>query len=1041
MRPDPVVLPRPRLIRRLDQLSTRRLVAVVADAGAGKTTLLRDWANRRPTAWHTLGPADRDPQRMFAAVATALRAVGLQVPAPETRHDPSVLAGLLVEALTTADPAGAVAAPIRLVLDDAHLLDGGPSATLLALLAARLPAGTVLVLAGRDPVPFPAGPLRSVGRFGEITAADLALTPAEVRRLLAAAGAAGHHPTVRRSALDSADSPGVVAAIVGLASEDGAGRGQRASWPGEIGTLAPPGLDELSSTLDEAALAALWTLSAIRRAGPGGRVAGAYERALRELAAPGRLASGDLAPLRATRLVLGGPSGVPAADLVLAESAVRDGQHDEALRHLAAVPAGLPLPAALAWRLGALLHRRGEFDDAEALLERAAPGTGPSGGGPSGLADQAQVMAGRAAVRWARGDGARTRELADEAVRLAEESRDDAAIAAAYVARALAAFSAGDRAGNEHAYARALAAAVRAGDLAQQLRIHCNVGSRLVEEGRYRAATEELGAAIRLGERTGQRLLLALALHNRAEAWLGLGELSRARADSDAALSLWQRDGSPLAAFGLLLTARVHRVCGATSQAVAGYQAALAMAEPDGNAQVLTEACAGLARTRYADDPAAAAEYARRALAMPSANGPTVAELAAGWVALCSGDADSARRHAERAQAEAGARRDPAGLAEAIELAALATGLAGTADQAGGVSGSGAGRTSGRPAAGLVEAAQIWADAGNEVALATNALLRARLGADRPAEEVAYRRLHRLGVREGAWHLAGPLAAIGPVPVPEVEVQTLGHFVVRLAGVPVPAAAWQSRRARELVKVLAGQLGRPLGRDTLAAVLWPETPSEVGLRRLSVLVSTVRAVLDPQRRHPADRYLNTDPATVRINPDQVSVDAVRFHDAARSAIAADGASPADGRSRVNGVAPAGERDEAGGVEILGRLEAVVGMYTGDFCDDGEVTGDWVARPRTALAELHRDLIRRLARRCQRTGRPEAAVGWYLRLTAEDGYDESAHLGLVSALSAAGRHGEAARRYQDYLDRMREIEVEPAAFPAGATGAASPLNDS
>ncbi|MGX7672659.1 BTAD domain-containing putative transcriptional regulator [Plantactinospora sp. DSM 117369] len=1080
--PDPVVLSRPRLIRRLDQLSTRRVVAVVANAGAGKTTLLRDWADRRRSAWHTLGPADRDPQQLFAAVAAALRSAGIQVPVPNTRDDPSVLAGLLVEALAAAGPAatattgpaagttvrpaggsmagtaaavetvsagsaagagpaGSVAGAIRLVLDDAHLLDGGPSASLLAALATRLPAGTVLVVAGRGPVPFPAGPLRSAGRLGEVTAADLALTPAEVRRMLAAAGAAGQHPIVRRSALDCADSPGVVAAIAGLATECGAGREHPATRPREVGALAPPGLGEVSSTLDEADLAALWTLSAIRRAGPPGRGAGAYDRALRELADRRRLAAGHLAPLRATRLVLGGPSGIPDADLVLAESAVRDGQHDEALRHLAAVPAGMPLPAALAWQLGTLLHRRGEFDDAEALLERAAPGIGASGGGPSGLADQAQVMAGRAAVRWARGDGARTRELADEAVRLAEESRDDAAIAAAYVARALAAFSAGDRAGNEHAYARALAAAVRAGDLAQQLRIHCNVGSRLVEEGRYRAATEELGAAIRLGERTGQRLLLALALHNRAEAWLGLGDLAKARTDSDSALSLWQRDGSPLAAFGLLLTARVHRVCGSTSQAVAAYRAALEMAEPDGNAQVLMEACAGLARTRYADDPAAAAEYARRALAMPSANGPTVAELAAGWLALCSGDVASARRHAERARAEAGPRRDPAGLAEAIELAALATGLAGPAGPAAGGSGSGAGRISGRPAVGLVEAAQIWADAGNEVALATNALLRARLGADRPAEEVAYQRLHRLGVREGAWHVAGPLAAIGPAPVPEVEVQTLGHFVVRLAGVPVPAAAWQSRKARELVKVLAGQLGRPLGRETLAAVLWPETASEVALRRLSVLVSTVRAVLDPERRHPADRYLDTDPATVRINPDQVSVDAVRFHDAARSAIAADGASPPDGRTRVNGGAPVGERDEVGGVEILGRLEAVAGMYTGDFCDDGEVTGDWVARPRTALAELHRELIRRLARRCLRTGRPEAAVGWYLRLTTEDGYDESAHLGLVTALSAAGRHGEAARRYQDYLDRMREIEVQPAAFPAVTAAAAGPLNDS
>jgi cellulose synthase operon protein C len=58
--------------------------------------------------------------------------------------------------------------------------------------------------------------------------------------------------------------------------------------------------------------------------------------------------------------------------LALVETAVRDGLHDEALRHFAALPADVPLPAPLAWRLGVLLHQRGEFDAAEACYERAA---------------------------------------------------------------------------------------------------------------------------------------------------------------------------------------------------------------------------------------------------------------------------------------------------------------------------------------------------------------------------------------------------------------------------------------------------------------------------------------------------------------------------------------------------------------------------------------------------------------------------------------------------------------------------------------------
>ncbi|MFU8850242.1 BTAD domain-containing putative transcriptional regulator [Micromonospora sp. SL1-18] len=711
------------------------------------------------------------------------------------------------------------------------------------------------------------------------------------------------------------------------------------------------------------------------------------------------------------------------------EAAVRDGRYDEALRHLAAVPADAPLPAALAWRLGVLLHQRGRFDAAEACYQRAALDVADQHQA-SALADQAQVLAGWAATRWARGDQARARQLAEEAVRVAEQSGDDSAVAAAYVAQALAAFSDGDRAGNEYAYARALAAAERAGDFGQQLRIRCNIGSRLVEEGRYRPAVDELREAVRLGELLGHQTLLALALHNRAEAWLGLGELRRARSDADEALARWQRAGSPLAAFGLTLTARVHRVRGAVRQAMAAYQAALAMGEPDGNAQVLVEACAGLARISYADDPVAAGQYAERALCMPSAAGPTVAELAAGWVALCSGDPQAALRHAEQARSEAGRRRDAAGLAEAMELAALAS--YGANPEAAST------RAVRRLLAGLVEAAAIWVELGNEFALATNALLQARLCGDQVAEEMAYERLTQIGVQEGAWQVAGPLAAIGPAPVPEVEVQTLGQFTVRLAGVPVPTGSWQSRKARDLLKMLVGQLGKPVAREALATALWPEARPEVALRRLSVLISTVRGVLDPDRRHPADRYLATDPATVRIDPAHVAVDALRFYEAARAAIAADGASttkarpsgsPHPERAAVVEGAAVADRE----VRLVSRLEAVVARYTGDFCDDGEIVGGWVERPRAVLADLHREVIHRLARRCLQLGRTEVAIGWYLRLTVEDGYDEPAHLGLIGGLSAAGRHGEAGRRYQEYVTRMREMDIEPAPFPVAERG--------
>jgi hypothetical protein len=45
------------------------------------------------------------------------------------------------------------------------------------------------------------------------------------------------------------------------------------------------------------------------------------------------------------------------------------------------------------------------------------------------------------------------------------------------------------------------------------------------------------------------------------------------------------------------------------------------------------------------------------------------------------------------------------------------------------------------------------------------------------------------------------------------------------------------------------------------------------------------------------------------------------------------------------------------------------------------------------------------------------------------YDEGAHLGLVAALLAAGRHGEARRRDGFYAGKMEEIAVQAAPLPA------------
>ena len=76
----PALVPRPRLMERLDQGAERKLTVVSAPAGFGKTTLLAEWlaaaaAGERPAAWVSLDQSDNDLTFFLAYFITALQTV------------------------------------------------------------------------------------------------------------------------------------------------------------------------------------------------------------------------------------------------------------------------------------------------------------------------------------------------------------------------------------------------------------------------------------------------------------------------------------------------------------------------------------------------------------------------------------------------------------------------------------------------------------------------------------------------------------------------------------------------------------------------------------------------------------------------------------------------------------------------------------------------------------------------------------------------------------------------------------------------------
>jgi DNA-binding SARP family transcriptional activator len=692
-------------------------------------------------------------------------------------------------------------------------------------------------------------------------------------------------------------------------------------------------------------------------------------------------------------LVLAAVGSLPAAhqgpdlERVAGHAYLFRGDWDEALaRYTRAGGETGSLPAGLAWRIGLIHYLRGDHDQALATYQRAELG------GPASR-DTALVLAWAATVHWIRGDPKICGELAAQALGVATEVDDPAALAAAHTVLSMLAAMEGGRRANAAHYARALEYAQRAGDILQLIRIHANRASHSLEEGAHSAGMSELEAAIRLADLYGYGAFGGLALTNRAQIRLRQGQLEEAQHDIDAAVTIFDDLGSRKVAYPLTLLGELRHLRDDCPGARRAYQQALEHAQRSGDRQAEVPALAGLARLLAGSDPERAESLAGQAVAGGDGMGYVTAQLAAARVALAQGRLGGARGWARSAGAVAADRRDRAGLAEAEEL------LAATSEDV----------AEARELA--ARSAARWAEIGDPIGQARAELVLAeRLDevAARSAAEAVRLRMGVVGCRLLAARADGLLARTVSAPVRPVRVETLGAFRLVRAGEVLPGSAWRSRKAREVLKVLLARRGRPVTREFLMEALWPGEPPGPLANRLHVAVSTLRSVLDPDRQLGNDALVATDDDAIRVRFDHLEVDVESFL-----------ADAAGGRELLRSGRAA---------EALSRLARAESRYGGDFLED-DLYEDWAVPLREQARAAYLEVAARLAEHAEQAGETDAAIRYRLRILEHDPYDERAHLRLVSTFVSVGRHGDARRYYRNYCARMAEIDVEAAPFPA------------
>ena len=1057
-------LERPSIVELLDRAASGRISVVIGAAGWGKTTAVASWSQRHPTAWLRYEDYDGVPDRLLSSLSTVLQ---LHLPAPT--DDVAALNVDHVETAATAMCLWAqhfLRTDLALILDDLHgLPPNSDGARIIEILCQRAPDRLSLVLISRKELPFSLQRLRGRGLVTEIYASDLAFDITEVETLLRStmgkqpAGLAGRvwectggwpaavHYAVemlrtvpsdqRLEAVGRLSHPGerfheyLAEEVVGTAPPWVQQLLRRLAIVGEVRSITElghgvtAGVTDTTSRLTELSRQGLvqrggphstWSLMRPLRdyfeheAAPSAteRVAlhmtaaneyigqGAEANALRHLLAAGNHAAcasilidhGDAlvergepdAVLEATAL----PTTYlddPRIQRVLGLAQQTRGQWAQAHTHFQHAGYGRhELAATLAWRVAWTAFARGELTEVHALTRRARLDRRDT-------LDETRVLALAANAHWMAGDLTYLRKLALQTRAAARHCGDPRAWSSAHHVLALLAVAEGDWRQTDAHYTDALRNAERSESLLHLTWLRASQALSQFEAGAPAHALADAQISLSLSERCENPFLIGHALTTRGRARARLGMLEAAAGDFVTAIDLFQRLGSRFLAWPLCGLGDLHRTRGQVVRARAAYEEALTLAEPHHDVLALNSALLGLARIDAAEDLQRARECADRALELGADLRKVQSLLTRGWITLMDGDREAASADADRAAVAARQRGDKPGLAEAITLHVLAS------------------RDPTLNNAPLREAIDIWQETGCRLEEAATRIVAARVGATIPQLDAyhAEQLLRDHGVDVDSRRVAGPLSVLVRT-APAVSIQTLGVFQVTRDGVLIPNTAWQSKKARDLLKILVARR-RPTPREQLMELLWPGVDPTVAGNRLSVLLSTVRDVLQPQPAGEAP--LSATDGAVSLNPAQVRIDVEDFLAQANAAF---------------------DAYRAGEPDATAQLIAAVAAHSGDFLENDPYQ-EWATAVAEEVRAAHMALLRALTARLRDADATDDAVRYTLRLLEQDRYDEEAYRTLIRVLFDAGRLGEARRHYENYARRMAEIDVRPNPFVA------------
>ncbi len=234
-----------------------------------------------------------------------------------------------------------------------------------------------------------------------------------------------------------------------------------------------------------------------------------------------------------------------------------------------------------------------------------------------------------------------------------------------------------------------------------------------------------------------------------------------------------------------------------------------------------------------------------------------------------------------------------------------------------------------------------------------------------------------------------------------LEIKLLGPFQVTLEGEAV--SNFDSDKVRALLAYLAVEADRPVRREKLAGLLWPDFAESSARTNLRQALANLRRALRDQEANPP--VLLPTRQTIQFN--QSSNHTLDIH--AFTTLAA------------------GEQGRAPAVE---DLEQAVALYQGEFLQgfslpDAATFEEWALVTRESLQRQALRALHHLVGFYEEQTAYEQALGFAYRQLELDPFQEAAHQQVMRLLAQSGQRNEALSHYQDYRQLLQtELGVLP-----------------